>query len=560
MGCDYCGPPDATPLAAPSEKTSSCQDSCCDSDDAKPLDTTASGLKEPTPEKPDDCCSPGKCADSKAENPTDAPACCRGKVSPCCDTSCLDRLALRECEVSATAVPGPSSQPNTCGGATDRKACSQHRLSALDRYGATLKALGCICRALVALGQETCCEIREPQSLDGKQCPKKSSARSIGTSLDSCNSNDSVTNDQAAQNRFRLRRGSCERTRFVNKASADACIVSFCPKGKPAKKPPFKSKCSKPCCSEDTPVTAPFVMDHCAKSCHSLEKPVKQPAAQTRRPDSCCSETSHVEESPCKGGCPGSCCPSDQRVKNNDTKSVYADSCCSKLKPVVEPLASGGAGSFCGTAKNTMTKELPNAVSSGSCCKPAKQDIVKTPVTSCAGSRCTEMQPASPQGTCTDACSSSAVPDPCSEIEKASIQVITDIENQSTGKEHIVLSISGMTCTGCETKLNRTLVSVPAIKDLRTSLVLSRAEFNINLRLGSVEEVMKHLERTTEFKCEKVQDQGSSLDLSVPNEPSKFISQKWPDGILEMAPVDKHTVRVAFDPKIVGARDLIEKI
>lgn len=27
----------------------------------------------------------------------DAPDCCAGKTSPCCDTSCLDRLAVREC-------------------------------------------------------------------------------------------------------------------------------------------------------------------------------------------------------------------------------------------------------------------------------------------------------------------------------------------------------------------------------------------------------------------------------------------------------------------------------
>ena len=308
------------------------------------------------------------------------------------------------------------------------------------------------------------------------------------------------------------------------------------------------------------PATAPFVKDNCAKSCYSLRKPAKQPAAQTGRLDSCCSETSRVEESPPKVGCPGSCCPRDQHVKDNDTKSIYADPCCSKVKPFVEPPTSGCVGSFCGTAKNTITEELPSAASSGSCCKPPKQDIVKTPITSCVGSCCIEKQPASPQGSCTDACCSSAVPDPGLEIEKASIQAITDIENQGTGKEHVVLSISGMTCTGCETKLNRTLLTVPAVKDLKTSLVLSRAEFNIDLRLGSVEEVMKHLERTTEFKCERVQNQGSSLDLIVPDEPSKFISQTWPDGVLDVAHVDKQIVRVAFDPKIVGARDLTEKI
>ena len=115
MGCDYCSPPAPgpepdTPLAAPSEKTSSCQDSCCDSDDAEPLDTTASGQKVAPREKQDDCCSPRKCEDNKTENHTNAPDCCHGKVSPCCDTFCLDRLAMRECELSAAAGPGSNSE------------------------------------------------------------------------------------------------------------------------------------------------------------------------------------------------------------------------------------------------------------------------------------------------------------------------------------------------------------------------------------------------------------------------------------------------------------------
>jgi Cu2+-exporting ATPase len=134
-----------------------------------------------------------------------------------------------------------------------------------------------------------------------------------------------------------------------------------------------------------------------------------------------------------------------------------------------------------------------------------------------------------------------------------------DVENQTTGKERVVLSISGMTCTGCETKLNRTLATVAAVKELKTSLVLSRAEFNIDLRLGSVDEVIKHLERTTEFKCERIQIQGSSLDFIVDGNTSQFVGQTWPEGVIDIALLDKNKVRVSFDPKIVGARDLAER-
>lgn len=54
-----------------------------------------------------------------------------------------------------------------------------------------------------------------------------------------------------------------------------------------------------------------------------------------------------------------------------------------------------------------------------------------------------------------------------------------------------------MTCTVCETKPNRTLGTVSAVSDLQTSLVLSRAEFNIDLSISSVGDVIKQLERTT---------------------------------------------------------------
>lgn len=495
MGYDCCGPPAtatepvAAPIAAPIEETSSCQDSCCDGgdSDAEPLETKDPGQGEPNQDKPDDCCSSGKCADDKAKDDTDAPDCCRGKVGLCCDTSCLDRLAMRECEMNAVAAPGANAQTGACSGAADGKACSQHSTSALDRYGATLQALGCICRALIALGQETCCEIRERHSLDGKQCSKKSSARSLRTSLDSCSSSGSVTQDQAAQNRLRLRKGSGESVKSAKQSSTVACAGSCCSKDKPTKESPPKTSCADSCCSK--------------------AKPIVEAVADIKPSGSrCAKDKVPVKEAPTKSNCPGSCCSDNKPVKAPSVK----DNCAKK--------------------------------------------------TSCADSCCSEKRPVSSQGSCADACCSSAAPDHGLEVEKAPIQAITDIENQGTGKEHVVLSISGMTCTGCETKLNRTLATVPAVKDLKTSLVLSRAEFNIDLRLGSVEEVVKHLERTTEFKCEIVQNQGSSLDLIVPDEPSKFMSQTWPEGVIDMALVDKQTVRVAFDSKIVGARDLAEKI
>jgi Cu2+-exporting ATPase len=134
-----------------------------------------------------------------------------------------------------------------------------------------------------------------------------------------------------------------------------------------------------------------------------------------------------------------------------------------------------------------------------------------------------------------------------------------DVEKSGTGKEHIILSISGMTCTGCETKLQRTLATLPHVSNLRTSLILARAEFDLDIGAANVEEIVKHLSRTTEFKCEQVSNQGSSLDLVCPGNSAEIASGDWPLGVTSVKPLDKNTIRVEYDAKVIGARDLLDR-
>lgn len=135
-----------------------------------------------------------------------------------------------------------------------------------------------------------------------------------------------------------------------------------------------------------------------------------------------------------------------------------------------------------------------------------------------------------------------------------------DPEKGFDEKEHVILSVSGMTCTGCETKLKRTLISLDSIKNLKTSLVLSRAEFDLDLRGSTVKDVIKHLERTTEFKCEKInKNQGSSLDVVTHCDASVFMQIDWPSGVINMTQIGHTIVNVEFDSNIIGARDLVEK-
>ena len=77
---------------------SGCNKGCCGGEDKElikggsVLDDYASKPTESDCNKR--CCSKSAPSDEDPKNPS----CCNGKPSPCCDVSCLDRIALRECD------------------------------------------------------------------------------------------------------------------------------------------------------------------------------------------------------------------------------------------------------------------------------------------------------------------------------------------------------------------------------------------------------------------------------------------------------------------------------
>lgn len=91
----------------PKTLSTDCEDGCCGGSLEKTEGGVSSGTKGVMAD--DDCCTPkstdpgcNKSCCFAPERPKvediNAPGCCKGKTSPCCDVSCLDRLALRECE------------------------------------------------------------------------------------------------------------------------------------------------------------------------------------------------------------------------------------------------------------------------------------------------------------------------------------------------------------------------------------------------------------------------------------------------------------------------------
>jgi heavy metal translocating P-type ATPase len=133
-----------------------------------------------------------------------------------------------------------------------------------------------------------------------------------------------------------------------------------------------------------------------------------------------------------------------------------------------------------------------------------------------------------------------------------------DLESGLSQSSHVLLSVSGMTCVGCETKLQRSLATMKAVHNLKTSLVLCRAEFDIDLRYESVESVIRQLRRMTGFRAEEIRQEGFEIEVYTPAA-QQFAKQELPSGVFAVVPIDKRTVRISFDPRIIGARDLVER-
>lgn len=135
---------------------------------------------------------------------------------------------------------------------------------------------------------------------------------------------------------------------------------------------------------------------------------------------------------------------------------------------------------------------------------------------------------------------------------------LDDIEKGRAVLEHVILSVEGLTCVGCETKLYRSLESFPSIANLQTSLLLSRAEFDLDLSVHSVNDIIGTVEKSTGFTCERIKNGGEDLDIVVAGDGKRFVDQAFPAGVTDMTLLESGIVRVSYNPRTIGARDLIE--
>lgn len=133
----------------------------------------------------------------------------------------------------------------------------------------------------------------------------------------------------------------------------------------------------------------------------------------------------------------------------------------------------------------------------------------------------------------------------------------SDVEHDAA-REHVVLNVSGMTCTGCVRKLGNVMSSIDGVSSHQVTFVTETAEFDLDTGVVASQDVISRIEKETGFKCSRLISGHQSLDVVMSFNLATSYEACASPGIISVEKLKKQMYRITYDPRIVGARCIIE--
>ena len=126
--------------------------------------------------------------------------------------------------------------------------------------------------------------------------------------------------------------------------------------------------------------------------------------------------------------------------------------------------------------------------------------------------------------------------------------------------EHVAIAVEGMDCSGCGNKIERALKSLPGVSSVRVNFVMGQAEFNVDTAVSSPEDIIRATTRATNFRCSQLASDDQVLDFLASGGSAKALIGLETAGVTCGVIRNKKTVRLSYDPTIVGARALLAQV
>ncbi|KAI6778627.1 uncharacterized protein J7T54_002895 [Emericellopsis cladophorae] len=131
---------------------------------------------------------------------------------------------------------------------------------------------------------------------------------------------------------------------------------------------------------------------------------------------------------------------------------------------------------------------------------------------------------------------------------------------QAADMETVHYLVAGMDCTSCADKLMAIFNAMPGVSSSRVNFVVGRGEVHIDTSVTSADEVLRFAAAASNFPLVKAVGGDFYLDvLAGPGEANRWTGQP-PQGVTDTHVLDRKTVRLAYDPAVTGARDLLSSL
>lgn len=116
--------------------------------------------------------------------------------------------------------------------------------------------------------------------------------------------------------------------------------------------------------------------------------------------------------------------------------------------------------------------------------------------------------------------------------------------------------VNGMDCTTCADKLMRVFGTMAGVSQAQVNFVMGKGEFNIDTSITNADEVIRFASTASGFSLSKIVGGNYFLDILASPAEGKRLASDPPRGVTDVQSLDKKAVRLAYEPTIIGARDL----
>ena len=131
-----------------------------------------------------------------------------------------------------------------------------------------------------------------------------------------------------------------------------------------------------------------------------------------------------------------------------------------------------------------------------------------------------------------------------------------DVEKAGSA-EHVLLQVSGMTCSGCANTAQRAIAAIPGTSNVRATFVTGTADFDLNTKVTTVHEAIASVHKATHFQFVRYIADTQFLTVLLNSQAGTSLCAKPPRGVETCEDVGRGSFRITYDPCVVGARDVL---